>query len=66
MITASIVLYNENLETLKRTVESFLKIPLNKKLYLIDNSFSNLLEKHFNHQVQTLARNSYLGTQINC
>ena len=47
MITASIVLFNENLETLKKTVDSFLKTPLKKKLYLIDNSPNNQLEKHF-------------------
>jgi GT2 family glycosyltransferase len=49
MITASIVLFNENLETLKITVDSFLKTPLEKKLYLIDNSPKNSLEKHFKH-----------------
>ena len=49
MITASIVLYNENLETLKKTVDSFLKTPLPKKLYLIDNSSENLLEESFKH-----------------
>jgi GT2 family glycosyltransferase len=49
MITASIVLYNENLETLKKTVDSFLKTPLSKKLYLIDNSSENLLEGSFKH-----------------
>jgi GT2 family glycosyltransferase len=49
MITASIVLFNENLETLKKTVDSFLKIALKKKLYLIDNSTKKLLEKEFKH-----------------
>jgi GT2 family glycosyltransferase len=49
MITASIVLFNENLQTLKKTVDSFFKTPLEKKLYLIDNSPKNNLEKHFNH-----------------
>jgi GT2 family glycosyltransferase len=49
MITASIVLFNENLETLKITVDSFLKIPLVKKLYLIDNSPVNTLEAYFEH-----------------
>ena len=49
MVTASIVLFNENLETLKITVDSFLKTPLVKKLYLIDNSPKNSLEKHFKH-----------------
>ena len=47
MITASIVLFKNNLETLQKTVDSFLKMPLEKKLYLIDNSPNNQLEKHF-------------------
>ena len=47
MISASIVLFNENLETLKKTVDSFLKTPIEKKLYLIDNSSKNTLENHF-------------------
>ena len=49
MITASIVLFKENLETIKKTVDSFLKTPLEKKLYLIDNSPVNDLESHFKH-----------------
>ena len=49
MITASIVLFKENLETIKKTVDSFLKTPLEKKLYLIDNSPINYLESHFKH-----------------
>jgi GT2 family glycosyltransferase len=49
MITASIVLFNENLETLKITVDSFLKTPIEKKLYLIDNSPVNTLEAYFEH-----------------
>ncbi len=47
MITASIVVFNENLETLKKTVDSFLKTPAKKKLYLIDNSPINVLEVYF-------------------
>ena len=49
MITAAVVLFNENLETLKKTVDSFLKTPLEKKLFLIDNSPKNSLEKYFKH-----------------
>ena len=49
MITASIVLYNENIKTLRKTVDSFLNAPLEKKLYLIDNSFKNTLQSYFNH-----------------
>ena len=47
MITASIVLYNENLDSLKKTVDSFLKVPIEKKLFLIDNSPNNTLENYF-------------------
>ncbi|WP_158840388.1 glycosyltransferase family 2 protein [Polaribacter sp. L3A8] len=46
-LTATIVLYNENLSLLKKTIDSFLKINLDKKLFLIDNSPSNTLQKHF-------------------
>ncbi|WP_343328182.1 glycosyltransferase [Polaribacter staleyi] len=46
-LTATIVLYNENLSSLKKTIDSFLKINLDKKLFLIDNSPSNTLQKHF-------------------
>jgi GT2 family glycosyltransferase len=49
MITASVVLFNESLETLEKTVDSFLKTPLEKKLFLIDNSPKNSLEKYFKH-----------------
>ena len=49
MITASIVLFKENIETLKISVDSFLKTPLEKKLYLIDNSPIRVLEAHFKH-----------------
>ena len=37
-ISASIVLYNENIQELEQAIISFLKVPLSKKLYLIDNS----------------------------
>jgi GT2 family glycosyltransferase len=37
-ISASIVLYNENIQVLEEAITSFLKVPLLKKLYLIDNS----------------------------
>ncbi|WP_296634966.1 glycosyltransferase [Polaribacter sp.] len=50
MISASIVLYNTNLETLQNTVYSFLKTPIPKKLYLIDNSKTSKLKKHFLHK----------------
>lgn len=50
MITASIVLYNQNLEILKKAVDSYLSTPLKKKLYLIDNSSKNILEEYFLHK----------------
>ncbi|WP_435414258.1 glycosyltransferase family 2 protein [Polaribacter aestuariivivens] len=48
-ITATIVLYNEEINTLNKTISCFLKTPLKKRLFLIDNSPTNSLEKHF-HQ----------------
>lgn len=46
-LTATIVLYNENISTLEKTVNSFLKTPLKKKLFLINNSSSDILKDHF-------------------
>ena len=48
-ISATIILFNEDLKTLRKTVESFLETPLKKELFLIDNSPTNILEKEFNH-----------------
>ncbi|MDP5104869.1 MAG: glycosyltransferase family 2 protein [Polaribacter sp.] len=47
-ITASIVLFNENLEELTSTINSFLRVPLKKKLYLIDNTKKKLFQNIFN------------------
>jgi len=49
-ITATIVLYNEDLQVLKKTVDSFLKIPLKKRLFLVDNSPTNCLKAYFNQE----------------
>ena len=53
-ITASIVLYNENLEELTKTVNCFLRVPLKKRLFLIDNTqnklFQNIFKKVIHHQ----------------
>ena len=49
MVTASIVLYNENLRIIKKTIDSFLNTSVEKKLYLIDNSSNNKLESYFKH-----------------
>jgi len=37
-ISASIVLYKENINELSETVHSFLRTPFTKKLFLIDNT----------------------------
>src|SRR5210317_1529879 len=50
MITASIVIYNQNPTILKKTVDSFLNTPLNKKLFLIDNSKNPVLKEHFKNK----------------
>ncbi|CAM4102601.1 glycosyltransferase family 2 protein [Zobellia nedashkovskayae] len=38
MLTAAIVLYNNNEKVLRQAVDSFLSVPLEKRLYLVDNS----------------------------
>ena len=48
-ITAAIVVYEENFNILKKTVDCFLRIPFQKRLFLIDNSSTNILEKKFDH-----------------
>ena len=49
-ITASIVLYNEDLEELAKTINSFLKAPLKTKLYLIDNTPEMKFKGVFNQE----------------
>jgi GT2 family glycosyltransferase len=46
-ITAAIVLYNEDLEELTETIVSFLRVPLKKKLYLIDNTKEKFFQNVF-------------------
>lgn len=43
-ISATIVLYKEDETTLKKTISSFLKLPISKKLFLIDNSPTSKLK----------------------
>lgn len=45
-ITATIVVYKENPEILTKAINSFLNIPLNTKLYIIDNSPTNVLRSY--------------------
>jgi hypothetical protein len=49
-ITATIVLYNEDLEELTKTINSFLRVPLKKKLYLVDNTKKKLFQNIFNQE----------------
>lgn len=49
-ISASIVLYNENRQILEQSINSFLKVPLSKKLYLIDNSPKRISNDIFNRE----------------
>lgn len=46
-ITATIVLYHEDLDVLQKTVDSFLKTPFKKRLFLVDNSATDVLKKSF-------------------
>lgn len=43
-LTGSIVLFEENLSELHKTIDSFLKIPIKKRLYLIDNTPTKFFE----------------------
>ncbi|MGB5369467.1 MAG: glycosyltransferase family 2 protein [Flavobacteriaceae bacterium] len=47
MLTGAIVLFHNDERILKQAVKSFLSIPLNKRLYLIDNSKSDALGRLF-------------------
>lgn len=48
-ISATIVLYKNGIEIVQKTIDNFLELPISKKLYLIDNSPSNILQKHFSN-----------------
>lgn len=61
-ITASIVLYRENEETLQKTIHSFLNTPLTKRLYLIDNSPNDSLKNCANYSdVEYFFNNDNIG-----
>ena len=46
-ISASIVLFKDNLTTLQNTIDFFLKTPIKKKLFLIDNNPTDALRNKF-------------------
>ena len=49
MLSATIVLFKNDIITLKKTIESFLRIETDKKLFLVDNSPLDSLRYEFNH-----------------
>ena len=61
-ITATIVLYQEDIEVLKRTVNCFLKSTLSKKLFLVDNTTDKRFKDIFNHkEIEYYATGKNLG-----
>lgn len=48
-ITASIVLYREDISVLKETIACFLETPISKQLFLVDNSPTDILRNTFNY-----------------
>jgi len=61
-ITASIVIYKENLKVLENAIDSFLGSPLSKKLYIIDNSPSNEFKNKIqNDSVEYIYSNKNIG-----
>ena len=61
-ITASIVLYNEDLKELRKTVHCFLSTSLSKKLYLIDNTPKMRFKGVFNdHEIEYVAVGKNIG-----
>ena len=48
-ITATIVLYKNDVDMLKKAINSFLATPVTKKLFLVDNSPTDLLRHEFSH-----------------
>jgi len=63
-ITASIVIYNEKQGTLQRVIDSFLSINFDKKLFIIDNSPTNILEEfcsRYGDSVVYIFNNANLG-----
>lgn len=61
-ITASIVIYKENFKVLEKAMDSFLGSPLSKKLYVIDNSPSNIFKSKIqNDSVEYIYSNKNIG-----
>lgn len=62
MVTASIVIYKEDFKILNKTINSFLKTPTSKHLFIIDNSPSNNFESLLkNDEITFFFTNKNLG-----
>lgn len=62
IISASIVLYKEDINELKKTINSFLSSPISKKLYLIDNTKNSLFKNEFkNDEIIYIENKKNLG-----
>ena len=62
MVTASIVLFHNNIDLLTQAVDSFLATPIEKKLYLIDNSQTDALGSTFrSEEIQYIHTGQNLG-----
>lgn len=61
-ITASIVIYKNNLEQLKGAIQSFLESTTDSTLYLIDNSPTDVCRQHFVHpRINYIFNNKNIG-----
>jgi len=61
-ITASIVIYKEDISVLQKAIDSFLESPLSKKLFLIDNSPNQNIQSHIsNAKIEYLYSGENLG-----
>jgi len=49
LLTGTIVLFKENIVDLSKTINSFLSTPISKKLFLVDNSPTDVLKNKFSH-----------------
>ncbi len=62
VITCSVVVFKENLSGLHKTIDSFLQIPLSKKLFLIDNTPNRFFEYLFvDKEIEYLAIEENIG-----
>lgn len=62
VITGSIVLFEESLSDLNKTIDSFLNIPIKNKLFLIDNTPTKFFEYVFNDErIEYIASEENIG-----